>query len=243
MFYGITSGAFRFPQMTTKEILQIVLPMGILTGDEVFDVLYHTLPSKKRENVKHRNLFPNTRRTMNKPVIVKVQNMPGNTDGNVSITDVVVKDDTSPQMKPPSVRFERVFDKGLRNIRVRFDCRLFLKRISIAGVPSRITTDGSIVTIRVIDTVLKELVSTFEFVLARAPDQPPMAASYKLDFEPIELCPKILYEITVSVDPPNPEIIHYRLPEVRDYNTLRFHYYKQQRYLDELYVDELHFTT
>jgi len=230
----------RFPQMTIKELLQIVIPVGLLQGPEVNEALMHTFVRKKRASNPATTMFPTHRRWQNEPVVIKVSQLPGN---ELYKHKIELNPDGTPNSTLPPLRFERVADKGCRSIRIRSDHRMFLTKLCLAGVPSRFTTDNYVVTLRIIDTILNELILSTEFILTRAGGEAPATAAYKLDMEPVEFCPKILYELNLSIDRANPELTIVRVMEIRDYNIVRLQHYEKGMVTDGIFVDELHFMT
>ncbi|KAI1295615.1 BTB/POZ domain-containing protein 1 [Halotydeus destructor] len=215
----------RFSQMTPKELLDIVLPTKMLKGDEVLEALHYAFPKRKRGECT--KMFPVGVRSLNQEIVVKASQLP-----------------LDPDCLGGKYRMERVADRGFRSIRFRVDHRIFLKKITLTNVPNRVSGDRMIVTVKVIDCVLSEIVSYYEFNLTRNQGYPPTAANYKLDLDPVELCPKITYEVNVSVenrDNPETKIVK-AVGEDKAHATVRFLYYGRV-FSEELVVDELYFST
>jgi len=214
----------RFSQMTPKELVQIILPTRMLEGDEVMEALHYAFPKKKRGE--HKGMFPVGMRTLNQELVVKARDIPNDSE-----------------LLGSKFRMERVVDRGFRSVRFRVDNRIFLKRITLSNVPHRVTIDKYVVAVKVLDCALNEIVQSFEYNLTRQQGYPPTPAAYKLDLDPIELCPKITYEISIAVEPANPEtkIVKTR-NDTGGHATVRFQYFGRI-YPDDVVVDELHFST
>jgi hypothetical protein len=218
-FIGDLIFLLRFPLMTMKELVQIVVPSGILQGDEIYEALRHTFP--KRKQIGYTTMFSSVVRTGKKTIIIKADDIDRSAGG----------------------RFERVVSKSLRSIRMRLDHRLFLTKITLSNVPNRVTTDKFVVSFRIVDTVLSELVMNAEFTLTREPHQAAQSAVYRLDIDPVELCPKIVYEIFVTLEHPDPQTTFIKVKELPNYNHIRFQYCENSFGEERITVDELHFTT
>jgi len=140
-----------------------------------------------------------------------------------------------------NVRLECAVDNGLRVISFRSENRLFLKGVRIAQVPYRISSDDFRIVLNIMDTGLNEVLLTCRFNLSRNPNQP-RYAMYFLDVEPVELCPKVRYQILITIEETNPE--NSRLATVVDVegaeSLIRFQYF--QCFLNkEVIMDKLFF--
>jgi hypothetical protein len=229
-FVGDLFFLVRFPRMTMKEIVQIVYPRGLLTPAEFIEALKHTM---KREDTKKTGvhlpteMFPNARRSLGKEVIIKMSSLKNGA------------------LLGATPRFERVVDKGHREIRFVVNCRLFMTKIKITNVPHRLTQEGYVLRVKVIDVLIKEVVDSIEYKFTRDPQVPPTPATYVLELPWIELCPRLQYDLVLSLDgPATPEIKTIITDESvcgRAFKTM-FHYFGRV-FNDDIIVEELHMST
>jgi len=183
----------RFPVMTLKEVVEIVLPKDILTPDEVCQLLKHFKKESKKEkqfkdkeDIKPISMFNAT------PRMVGIQfSLPiPDTVGDYSFSD-------------DSPRLDHVHVSGFRHIKFSLYNRVFLRGIELANVPSRLCTPDYKTSLRVTDLDLNEVIARTDFIFKREPFQAPRPGKYELLMtNTIELCPKIKYEILLTVDGP-----------------------------------------
>lgn len=191
----------RFPLMTLKEFVTIAVPSNLLTPDEVLQLLAcYNLKRETPQNL----LYSAVPRTLKIEFSVKASEMPRELGGN----QVHLRG-----------HFERAVSKGLRSIKLKVHNRVFLKRVDLVNVPDRLGDGAFVTVIRVLDLDLNESVARHDFVLKRHNPShlPPRSGRYDLELsEPVELCPKISYEIQVSVEGPKDaptENVRVKLPE------------------------------
>jgi BTB/POZ domain/BTB And C-terminal Kelch len=219
---GLLGNAFfsiRFPRMTLKELVQIVVPSGLLTGTELTRILLHqnfqdkrvktlmeTLKIQKQkqeqqdekekqeeEEEKEEEMeesemqvspFSNQRRWLQEEVSVRASHVT-----------------TNPSALIPEIpHFERCSHNGMRSIKFHISRRMFMTRVNLANVPQRFSLDKYTTILRVFDLDLNEIIFTREYTLVRN-DSTPRPASFELAMEPLELCPKIGYELVLSIEP------------------------------------------
>lgn len=178
----------RFPLMTLKEFVQIAIPTGILTHDEVVDVLSaYAKDTKSPSDRKSR--FSTVNRCLNRQMSIKPTQLTRSA-GTEAVDGL-------------EQRFERSASAALRAIKFKVNQRIFLKRVDICNVPPRVCKDDFQAAIRVVDMDLNEVVGRADFVLKRENDDP-RTGRYDLEVGMIELCPKISYEILVTIEGPKP---------------------------------------
>lgn len=184
----------RFPLMTLKEFVQIAVPTKILTHEEVVDVLAAYVKDTKCA-CDRKSRFSTVSRCLNREMSIKPSQL-----GRSTGTDAV---DGGEQ------RFERSATSAMRAIKFKVNQRIFLKRVDISNVPGRVCNESFQATIRVVDMDLNEVVGRADFVLKRD-DNCPRGGRYDLEVGMIELCPKISYEILVTIEGPksNPAAEH-----------------------------------
>lgn len=175
----------RFPLMTMKEFVQIVVPTKILTTEETMEVL-----TAYRKDVKtaadRKCKFSGPVRCLNRKMNVKTADLM-NPNDEITIARC----------------FERAADSALRAVKLKVNQRLFLTEIDIDNVPARICNQSFNACIRILDTDLNEVVGRFDYVLKRDEQNTnPRGGKYELDIGMIELCPKIGYEILFTIEGP-----------------------------------------
>jgi hypothetical protein len=181
----------RFPCMTLKEIVQIVVPSGLLEPMELLDILKHyedKLKSKVKEEGMATSMFSKTRRWLQKEVTISAFDVPINRHSLV----------------PEVPHFERVSNLGMRSIKFKASCRMFLTKMMVSNVPHRFSLDKYTATLRVLDLDLDEVLYRRDYALIRK-DTLPKSATFELTVDEdhsIELCPRISYEIVLSIEPP-----------------------------------------
>lgn len=191
----------RFPLMTLKEFVTIAVPSNLLTPDEVLQLL--SCYNLKRETPQNL-LYSSVPRTLKIEFSVKASEMPKESGNQVQIRSY----------------FERAASKGLRSIKLKVHNRVFLKRVDLVNVPDRVSVGTFVTVIRVLDLDLNESVARHDFVLKRQSPSPARSGRYDLELtEPVELCPKISYEIQVSVEGPKnapTENVRVKVPSLCD---------------------------
>lgn len=222
----------RFPNMTMCEFVRIAVPVGVLKPEEVVDVLasFKKSPIKKKDKGEVpavSKLFNSTPRMMGK---------------KFTITQ---KDFTCADSSPTPVPFERISSRGFRNIRFKVTRRLFLTRISLNQVPFRVVTDSSQTVLRVMDADLNEIIFRADYALKRGPQMPPRPGRYDLALDGVELCPKVAYEILVSVEKPkgtsDVDFVKHAADD-EDHQDVIFTFERYGRVFDEeMMIDEMDF--
>jgi hypothetical protein len=232
-FLGDLLFLVRFPQMTMKELIKIVTSKDILEPFEMMEALRHTMGSP--DKVSPTTMFPTKRRCLGIETIVKASDL--------SLTNRVhLVEGLEVALPDQVVGFERVRDRGLRLVRFKVDRRLFLKRVGLTNVPNRFSADGYRVVVKILDTIINEVVNVFEFELARKANQPPTPAEYMLDIDPVELCPKIWYELEVSIEGPEvPKTKRVPLMDSANEKQVVLLQYYGRCFNDEAIIDELLF--
>ena len=179
----------RFPLMTLKEFVQIAIPTNILTHEEIVDVLgAYAKDTKSASDRKSR--FSTVSRCLMREMSIKPSQL-GRSSGTEAVEGV-------------EQRFERSATAAMRAIKFKVNQRIFLKRVDISNVPTRVCNETFQAAIRVLDMDLNEVVGRADFVLKRDNNQCPRGGRYDLDVGMIELCPKISYEILVTIEGPKP---------------------------------------
>lgn len=218
----------RFPLMTLKELTQIVVPTGFLSGEEVVDVLL--LHRRSKDNTtRHESKFNSQKRSLGQEIgfcLNDLQSSVGST-GTLTSDGLSATDGTdgtaaaASSLVPPSrsiwgsplvasprtlvnhggVLFERSVCKGSRSIQFRVYHRMFLTRIDVENIPARICSETHCLTVRVTDVDLDEVVCRTDFILKRMVGMPPRPAKFDLELSsPPELCPKVRYRIDLSFE-------------------------------------------
>lgn len=216
----------RFPTMTMKEFVQLVIPTQVLSAEEIVDVLSTYRRSKSPP--KHNCRFISTRRCLNE--VIKLN----------------AKDLSPPNSAMPvefhMPRLECINKLGLRVMKFKLNRRLFLTKVIVSNVPNRISVDGYVTSLLVQDMDLSEIVSRNDFCLKRGELTPPRPGRYELDVkEPVELCPKVNYELRITIDNPT----HPKVEMVRKQGESQefvFYLEKYGRIWDEeVQIEEVHF--
>lgn len=187
----------RFPQMSLKEVVQIVIPASVLCPEEVVEVLSNYRLRKKQTTLEQlattwtaspgrSERFPTRLRWRQEKVTVSTCDLPKNPDALSSSVP----------------RFERCAEKGMRSIKLLVLRRLFLTRVRVQKVPFRFSLDKYLAVVRVLDLDINEVLFKQDFSLVRE-DESPVAARYDLRLDPVEFCPRVRYEIVLSFEPPS----------------------------------------
>lgn len=216
----------RFPTMTMKEFVQLVVPTQVLNAEEIVDVL--STYRRSKSSSKHNCRFISSRRCMNEVIKINVK-------------------DLSPPIAGMPIEFhmprlECINKLGLRVMKFKLNRRLFLTKVIVSNVPNRISADGYVTSLLVQDMDLSEIVSRNDFCLKRGDLTPPRPGRYELDVkEPVELCPKVNYELRITIDnPTNPKVEMIR----KQGQSQEFVFYieKYGRIWDEeVQIEEVHF--
>lgn len=215
----------RFPTMTMKEFVQLVIPTKVLKDEEVLDVLGTYRRSKNAPP--HNCRFISARRCLNEVVKLNVKDLP-------PVAGMPI------EFNVP--RLECINKLGLRVMKFKLNRRLFLTKVVVSNVPNRISADGYVTSLLVQDMDLSEIVSRNDFCLKRGDLTPPRPGRYELDVkEPVELCPKVNYELRITIDnPAKPKLDMVR----KQGETQEFVFYleKYGRIWDEeVQMEEIHF--
>lgn len=178
----------RFPLMTLKEFIQIAVPTKILTNEEVVDVLGAYVKDTKSA-CERKSRFSTVNRSLNRIMTVKPSHL-----GRSSAIDALERVEQ---------RFERSVSSAMRAIKFKVNQRIFLRRVDISHVPNRVCSDAYQAMIRIVDMDLNEVVGRADFVLKRDNENMnPRGGRYDLEVGMVELCPKINYEIIVTIEGP-----------------------------------------
>lgn len=215
----------RFPTMTMKEFVQLVVPTKILRNDEVLDIL--ATYRRAKNVVPHTCRFPSIRRCLNEVVKLNVKDVP-------PVSGVPVEFSMQ--------RLECINKLGLRVMKFKLNRRLFLTKVIVGNVPNRISVDGYVTSLLVQDVDLSEIVSRNDFCLKRGDLTPPRPGRYELDIkEPVELCPKVNYELRITIDNPG----HPKMDMVRKQGEFQEFIFYLERYGriwdEEVQIEEIHF--
>lgn len=222
----------RFPLMTLKEFVSIAVPSDLLPPEEVRQLLACYNLRNKQEKVDV--IYSRVPRSLKIEFSVKASELPSSQETGGEMSAAVSSRNS----------FERAASKGLRSIKFRVHNRVFLKRVDLSNVPDRISIGTFVTVLRIFDLDLNESVARHDFILKR--QNPSMARSGRYDLEltdPVELCPKICYEIQVSIEGPTratpTDNVKVKLPGVSDAFFLFEKY--SQIYDHEVQVSELQF--
>lgn len=201
----------RFPLMTLKEFIQIVVPSGFLTSEEIMNVLTTTHKRKTKAESLLTPLFSKKIRALGQNLTMSLKDMQGVTHdsvrGRAGLTTSWGSPVSASNFSPSAVLakqgnlFENIAAPGHRSVQLKLMQRVFLKDVVIENVPHRVCLDHFVTAIRVTDLDLDEIVSHTDYALKRDEAMTPRPARFDLSLaSPLELCPKVRYQIDISIE-------------------------------------------